>query len=118
MGLAKRRLYKPERAPARFKGVLEKQAPVGCPDASKFEIAAALYAICDQAGVTVGRGGSYETLKDVYTVVGKSKATGKAQDVKVQGLEVASTIKLFRSLNGGKATAAADRLKKRRAVAH
>lgn len=109
--MVKRRLYKPERRPARRKGVLERQAPIACPDANRTEIAMALATLCRMSGVVVGQGGTYDALKDEYTVIGKvldgSKdtagiPTGKAQDVTVKGLEVARLIKLVRRMNGGK----------------
>ena len=109
-GIAKRRLYKPERPPARVKGVIGKDAPHSCLDASKLEVAMALYSLCREAGVVVGRGAEYEPLRDEYTVIGKSKATGKAQEIKVQGEEVGLLIHLARSLNGGKMSKAASRL--------
>jgi hypothetical protein len=101
MGITKRRLYKPERRPARKKGVLEKHAPIALPGANKYEIATALWALCKEAGVIVGQGGEYDALKDQYTVIGKSMATGKAMDFKVQGQEVAIVISIGRQLNGG-----------------
>jgi hypothetical protein len=101
MGLTKRRLYKPERRPARKKGVLEKHAPIGLPTANAFEIASAVASLCEQAGFEVGRGGDYDSLKDEYTVIGKSLVTGKAQEIKIQGGEVAFLIKVGRGLNGG-----------------
>lgn len=53
------------------------------------------------SGVIVGRGGEYDTLTDKYTVIGKSKATGKAQDFTVSGTVVAEAIIVTRLLNGG-----------------
>jgi hypothetical protein len=102
MGLTKRRLCKPERKPARKKGVLEKHAPIGCLSANKAEIALAVYSLCEDAGYVVGRGGDYDPLRDQYTVVGKHKETGKVQDITVEGAEVATLIKLVRRLNGGR----------------
>lgn len=103
--MVKRRLYKPERKPARKKGVFKvgKNAPVALPDATPGEIAMAVYAISIQAGVEVGRGTGYDGLKDEYSVVGKSKATGRVQEFKLKGEEVATAIRLFRLLNGGPA---------------
>lgn len=110
-GLTRRRLYKPERRPARKKGILDKQAPISCPDASKGEIAMALFALCHEAKVIVGQGGEYDSLRDEYTVVGKlldgsvdpdGMPTGKVQDVKIQGAEVGAVIKLARMMNGGR----------------
>jgi hypothetical protein len=100
MGATKRRLYKPERAPARKKGVSHSQAPIACPDAEAKEIAMAIYSICESADVVVGRGGDYDWLKDEYTIVGKSKATGKAQDFTVPGAAVAALIMQLRAWNG------------------
>lgn len=109
-GLTKRRLYKPERAPARKKGVIGKHqkialyklAPVGCPDANEGEVAKALFAIAREAGVIVGQGSGYDALRDEYSVIGKSLETGKAQDFTIAGFEVAVCIKLGRMMNGGK----------------
>lgn len=101
MGLAKRRLYKPERRAPRKKGVLgHDQAPVGCPDANAKEIAMALASLCQASHVEPGRGGDYDRVKDVYTVVGRSKLTGKAQDFKIEGFAVAFLIQTLRGWNG------------------
>ena len=102
MGIAKRRLYKPERKPARTKGVLYKLAPIGCIDASQGEVAKAIFAMALQAGFAIGRGSGYDPLRDEYTVIGKSRETGKVQDVKIQGADVAELIRFARRLNGGK----------------
>jgi hypothetical protein len=101
MGLAKRRLFKPDRKPARKKGSLEAAAPLSCLDANRFEITAALYSICDAAGMVVGRAGDYDSLRDTYTVIAKSKSTGKAQELTVQGEEVGFMIGIVRQMNGG-----------------
>lgn len=102
MGLVRRRLYKPERSPARVKGTMYLYAPIGLPDATEGEVAKALFAIGKEAGVSIGRGSGYDSLRDEYTVIGKSRATGKAQDYKIAGAEVATLIKLARIWNGGK----------------
>lgn len=103
MGLVKRPYYKKQRAPARKKGALGSEgAPVGLRDANTTEVALALFALADEAGVIIGRAGGYDGHKDEYTVVGKSKATGKAQDFVIQGREVVDLIVLTRFLNGGK----------------
>lgn len=107
IGLARRRLYKPERAPARKKGVIGRYAPIGLTNANPTEIRLALFALASEAGVVVGRGAEYDPLRDRYKVVGKSKATGKAQDFTIEGAEVATAIMWARALNGG-------RLEKRR----
>jgi|WetSurMetagenome_2_1015567.scaffolds.fasta_scaffold10214_4 hypothetical protein len=107
--MVRRSLYKRPRPPARDKGVFEnlvrnsvcKSAPNGCLDANAGEVVRAIYAICIEAGVDVGRGCGYDALKDEYTVVGKSRHTGKAQDFKVKGFDVAELIHLCRRLNGG-----------------
>ena len=100
MGPVSRPLYGRERRAPRKKGVLHAQAPISCPDATDTEIAMALYALCEAADVRVGQGGEYDSLKDEYTIIGKSKLTGKAQDFKVAGLEVGALIQLLRSWNG------------------
>jgi hypothetical protein len=108
-GLSKRRLYKPERAPARKAGVLYNSAPISMPDATAGEVAKAIFALAQEAGVIVGQGSGYDSLKDVYTVVGKSRATGKAQDWQVEGAVVAEVIGLARMLNGGRMATKAER---------
>lgn len=95
-------LYKRPRAPARKKGALYNLAPIGCPDANAGEVNKAIYALGREAGVIVGQGSGYDSLKDVYSVIGKSRETGKAQDFSIQGAEVATAIMLARMLNGGK----------------
>ncbi len=100
-GPVRRRLYKPERKPARRRGALYELAPVGCPDASPGEVAKAVFALAKEANAAIGQGSGYDPLRDEYTVIGKSLETGKAQDFKVQGEEVASVIRLARMLNGG-----------------
>lgn len=104
------RLYKPERKrklgskllDVRKRGVLklEDQAPVGCPDANHYEIAMALSSLCAAGGITVGRGGSYDAVKDEYTVIGT--IAGKAQDLKIEGVAVAALIWQLRDWNGVK----------------
>ena len=101
MAINRRRLYKPERKPARAKGVIGRNAPIALPDASRTEIATALFALAQQCGVIVGRGADYDALKDVYTVLGKSRETGRAQDFSIQGQAVADVIVMARLLNGG-----------------
>lgn len=101
MGLVKRPLYKAQRKPARKKGVLHAQAPVGCPDAHPKEIAMALAAICIQGGIKIGQGGEYNSLRDEYTLVGKSPE-GKAQDFIIEGVAVAALIEQLRVWNGGR----------------
>lgn len=100
MGLTHRRLYKPERRPARRRGVLHDQAPVGCPNATVSEIAMAIASICEAAHVAVGRGGMYDSIRDEYTIIGKDKRTGKAQDFKIEGVAVAALINELRIWNG------------------
>ena len=102
VGKAKRRFYKPERKPTRKKGVLEidKQAPVGCLDANRYEIAMALYSLCraaTDAEIEIGRGGSYDPIRDEYTVTGK--INGKAQDMTIEGVAVAALINQLRLWN-------------------
>lgn len=109
-GLVKRPLYKAPRPPARNKGVFGKwfpkglcpSAPNGCLDANAGEVSKALFAISLEAKVKIGRGSGYDSLKDEYTVVGKSMATGRAQDFRVKGEEVAAVIQVARQLNGGR----------------
>ena len=101
-GLARRRLYKPERAPARKRGVLHKEAPVGCLGASGKEIEMAVAAICEIAHVTPGQGSGYNPIRDEYTIVGKDKRTGKAQDFVIEGVAVAALISTLRQAIGAK----------------
>lgn len=102
MGLVKRPYYKKQRAPARTKGVLRAEvAPVALPEANSNEVALALFALAEEAGVVVGRAGGYDRHRDEYTVVGKCKRSGKAQDFIIKGAEVADLILLGRLMNGG-----------------
>lgn len=99
MGLARRRLYKPERKPARAKGGLtDKDTPISLPNATRREVVMALTVLCKKVRVVPGRGVGYEPLRDEYKVIGKSMVTGKAQDFTVRGVDVADLIKEFRSL--------------------
>lgn len=100
-GLAKRRLYKPERKPARKRGVIGECSPVGVPDASPSEVINALAAIGMEAGFRVGRGGDYDRIADVYTVVGKGILDGRACDAKIAGSMVADVITTFRMMRDG-----------------
>ena len=102
MGLVKRRLYKPERKPARKRGALYDLAPIALRDATSGEVSKAIYSLARESGVIVGQGGGYDSLRDEYTVIGKSMATGKAQDFTIAGAEVAALIGLARMLNGGR----------------
>lgn len=116
--LVRRPMYRKERAPARTKGILRSEAaPAALPDANSGEVALALFALADEAGVIVGRAGSYDNYKDEYTVIGKSKATGKAQDFIIHGREVADVIVLARLCNGGPLVRASQRKTKRQKVA-
>ena len=107
-GLTKRRWYKPERKPARAKGVIGKLAPIDCPDASQPEVVSAIACICAEMGVRVGRGGEYDALRDEYTVIAKvldggvhqRRPSGKVQDVKIKGTAVAAAIQYTRMLYG------------------
>lgn len=91
-----------KRAPARKRGVLYGKAPLAMADATGGEVVMAIASLALDAGVVVGRGWGYDSLRDEYTVLGKSKATGKAQDFKIAGEAVASVIAMARILNGGK----------------
>ncbi len=111
IGRARRPLYKRPRPPARDKGVLSaiknglyELAPVALPDANEGEVSKAIFALALQADVLVGRGSGYDGLKDEYTVIGKSRTTGKAQDFKIKGEVVAELIRVARLFNGGKMT--------------
>lgn len=107
--LIKRPLYKAPRQPARKKGIFSgvhrndvcEFAPGNCKDANAGEVSKAIYALAMEAGVSVGRGYGYYTDKDEYEVIGKSLATGKAQDFKIKGEVVAKLIRYARILNGG-----------------
>lgn len=90
--LVTRNLYKRERAPDRKAGVLGKDAPAACRDATSFEILAALVVVAGQCGIKIGQGGEYDRVTDTYTVVAKSLRTGVAQDFKISGIDVAEAI--------------------------
>lgn len=102
MGLCKRRLYKRPRTPARVKGVIGKYAPIACTDASDFEVSAALAVIGHMANKDIGRGLGYDSLTDKYTVICKNRKTGKAEDMIVQGCDVAALIHTTRIMAGEK----------------
>lgn len=113
MALARRHLYRRERAPARKKGeIRDNMAPLAMPDAHQKEIAMAIYAIGLDAKIKVGRAAGYDKLKDKYTVMGKSMETGKAQDFTIEGDAVAVAIELFRQMNGGRITEANRRTRR------
>lgn len=112
-GLARRRLYKPERPAARTKGAIATCAPMAMLDAGEAEVVLAILALCREAGIIVGRGGEYDPLRDKYTVIGKSRTTGKAQEITIEGEEVANVIGVFRQLNGGRARKKKERSSKR-----
>jgi hypothetical protein len=102
MGLCKRRHYKPERAPARAKGLLgSNAAPLSVPDASAHEVLMSLSAVALEAGLRIGRGGDYDRIADRYTVVGKSLFDGKAMDVKINGEIVGEIIIACRMMRNG-----------------
>ena len=100
LGRARRRLYKPERSPARKVGVLHKEAPVGCLNANGKEIEMAIAAICQTAGVVPGRGSGYNSIRDEYHIVGKSRVNGKVQDFVIEGVAVAALINTLRRAIG------------------
>lgn len=100
--MVRRNLYKRERSAPRKTGVLYDKAPIGLPDANSGEVSKAIYALAREAGVIVGQGSGYDGLRDEYTVIGKSRETGKAQDFTIQGIEVANVIVIARMLNGGR----------------
>lgn len=99
MGLVKRRLYKPDRKPARKKGE-RLPGPVALRGASTKEVVSAIAAACHLTNTTVGRGLGYDEQKDQYWVIAKSPE-GKVQDFRVEGEWVADAIRLTRLLNGG-----------------
>jgi hypothetical protein len=117
-GLTRRRLYKPDRAPARQKSalLLNKCAPVALPGATAKEIAMALTSICREANIVVGQCAGYDGIKDMYTVTAKHLETGKVSDFQIVGDEVALLIKLARQWNGGPMLSGADKAERRRAM--
>ncbi len=102
IGLTRRRLYKPERAPARMQGILRNEAPLACLDACQTEITSAIAAILQMGNALPGIGREYDAIRDQYTITGKSGTTGKAQDYVIEGEAVAAVIHETRRLNGGK----------------
>ena len=103
MGITKRPHYKRPRAPARTKGVLGGiPPPNACLDATPREVATALYSLGIGADIKIGRAGEYDSLKDLYTTVGKCMRTGKAQDFRIEGIQVAALIWFARQYNGGR----------------
>jgi hypothetical protein len=109
--MSRRPMYRPERAPARKLGVLNRQAPIACPDATPEEIAMALFSIGEQAHMIPGQGGTYDSLKDLYTLIGKALdggfdaagvPTGRVQEIQIEGSAVAALIWTLRGWNGGR----------------
>ena len=105
MGLVKKRLYKPDRKPARIKGVLYNQAPIGLVDATKSEVLTAIMGVCLTTGVIPARGCGYDSLRDEYTIAGYNKSDKKFADVKISGQEVVVLIKFLRDMTKGKLAA-------------
>lgn len=97
----RRRLYKAERPPARKEGVLKMAPPIALPDANAAEIASAIHTYCDEMGFEVGRTDGYDANADTYYLIGKSKRTGKAQDLQVVGEHISTLIRFCRLANGG-----------------
>ena len=105
MALTHRRLYKPDRKPARIKGVLYNQAPICLVDATKAEVLTAIAGVCLSSGVIPARGCGYDSIRDEYTIAGYSKSDKKLKDVKVSGYEVGELIKFLRTITAGKLAA-------------
>lgn len=97
--LVRRRMYRPERPPARKKGVFKNAPPVGALDATPHEVITSIAVVCKQLGVRPGQGGEYDPHSDYYALIGQDVATGKAQDFRIPGHLVASVIKQWRKLH-------------------
>lgn len=91
--------YRPERAPARKRGVLGTEPPNECKSATPHEIITGLCIAAKQLGITIGQGGEYDKTTGMYTVVGKDIATGKVGDWKIPGHLVATITKEWRKLH-------------------
>lgn len=98
--LAKRPNYRPERRPARAKGVFKDEAPLACPGATKYEIVTALCVVAKQLGIQIGRGVGYDKHRDEYTVIGKTGRFALPQDYVIPGEYVAACILLWRKTMG------------------
>lgn len=101
-GLVRRRLYKPERAPARAKNAIGSRSPVMLTDATDREVASALAVLGQGCGIVIGLGRDYEPIRDEYTVTAKNRATGKVGDYRIPGSDVAQVIMLARMMYGGR----------------
>lgn len=98
IGRARRRMYKPERAPARHKSGIGLQPPVGCPDANANEVEKSIPIVCKQFGILPGRALGYDKQRDEYVVVGKTGRWALPQDYRVPGHLVAGLILNWRKV--------------------
>ncbi len=100
-GLVKRRLYKPERAPARVRG---SASLIGSTELriSKDEARLAIFALCCEAGLIVGRGLSYDKRADEFVVLAKDRESGKVVEARLAGERIAGLVAAARILNGGR----------------
>lgn len=99
--LARRNLYKRERRPARYDDKTGEMPPIGCPDATPFEIVSTINAYAKAVlKIDVGRTNGYDKQRDEYTVIAKHGRWEKPRDYKIPGEDIALTIKVFRTSQG------------------
>lgn len=101
MGLRKRRLYKPDRAPARAKawapapGTKLTEA-----DLSLYEAELGIAAVGYDSGFIVGRIIGYDSKKNAFHVTGKRLRDGKALDARMAGWRVSRAVIAARIIAG------------------
>lgn len=101
MGLARRRLYKPDRAPPRFRhwkptpGVKLTEAGL-----SLYEVELGVAAVAYNSGFRVGRILGYDKDRNVFHVVGTRYKDSKPIDAKVAGWRVSRAVLECRLIAG------------------
>ena len=93
MGLARRRLYKPERKPGRVKAWMPAPGTkLTEADLSQYEAELGIAATGFDRGIIVGRILGYDRHRNAFTVVGKRRMDGKAVEAIFPGSVVSSAI--------------------------
>lgn len=103
MGLAKRRLYKPDRAPARAKHWRhDPSVRLTEADLSLYEAEIGIAAVGWDSGIGVGRVLGYDPHRNVFHVVGKRVKDKRAVDCEIAGWRVSQAVVAARILAGVK----------------
>jgi hypothetical protein len=99
--LARRRMYKRERRPARHDDSTGNMPPVGMPDATPFEIVSSINAYAKAVlKIDVGRTNGYDAQKDEYSVIAKAGRWETPRDYKIPGAHIAMAIHAWRCGQG------------------